>query len=70
MDFLDGFEACFANHVVHRPILARQTAAARTFERELRPRILTLDMNFAGNGGAEEARKLQSEHWLTKGFAS
>ena len=68
VDFLDAFEACFAKHVVHRSILARQTAAARTSERELRPGILTLDMDFAENGEIEEARKLQSEHWLTKGF--
>jgi len=69
VDLLGEFEACFAKHVVHRSILARQTAAARTSERELRPGILTLDMDFAENGEIGEARKLQSEHWLTKGFA-
>ena len=69
VDFLDELKACFAKHMVHRSTFARQTAAARTFERELRPETLTLDMDFAENGEIGEARKLQSEHWLTKGFA-
>jgi len=65
-DFLDEFEGVASKHVVHRSILSRQKASASLFERERRPGILGLDIDYAENFDIEEARKVQSEHWSTK----
>ena len=68
VSLLDDFEVCFSKNAERRLILARLTAAAREFAREQRPGTMCLDMGFAENGGIEEARKLQSKHWLTRGY--
>jgi hypothetical protein len=65
-DFLDEFEAVANKQVVHRSILDRQKSATIQFDRERRPGILGLDMDFAENYDIEEARKVQSEHWSKK----
>jgi predicted RNA-binding Zn-ribbon protein involved in translation (DUF1610 family) len=65
IDFFDTFTPFLGKHVVHRSTLSRQKAAGLTFERERRPGMLSLDMDFAENLDIEEANKVQSEHWST-----
>ena len=38
------------------------------FERDRRPEVLSLELDFAENGALEEARKVQSEHWSTDSY--
>jgi hypothetical protein len=43
----DEFEPALRKHVIHRPALSRQKAASLAFERDRRPRHLSLDVDFA-----------------------
>ena len=43
----DEFEPALRKHVIRRPALSRQKAASLAFERDRRPRHLSLDVDFA-----------------------
>ena len=61
--FLDELEPHLGKYMLHRSTLSRQKEASVVFDRERRPGIVSLDIDFAENLDIEEAMKVQSEHW-------
>ena len=62
-DFLDSFELVATGLVEHRGVHARQTAAAKQFDRNWRPGCIKRDVDYGENYTIEEAKLIQSEHW-------
>jgi hypothetical protein len=66
VEYLDELEAISQKYIKHRLTLSKQRRSALEFDRQRRPGILSIDNDFGENFTIEGARKVQSEHWVTK----
>ncbi len=68
VDFLDAFEYMVKKHISHRNQVAVERRAQLAWERNVRPLMVSRNIDYSENGNIKDHMQVQSQHWVTNQY--